>query len=191
MNHADRLALFTLNKLSEIFSTWTKAWERLSNTHSDQIIAQHVIFAYFIKVSRLHLCVTIWTCCLQRYLGSLQEKAIKIHVANGAGVDFPSLILPSEAVWGCRNCWAADTAVALSVLCLSALHQAPNGFVSPWLHWYSRWTVGPCDNEEYGSTGQHSLLQWPEHSCAKKSWAALKCILFYIAWEYPPPQGDV
>lgn len=130
MNHADRLALFTLNKLSEIFSTWTKAWERLSNTHSDQIIAQHVIFAYFIKVSRLHLCVTIWTCCLQRYLGSLQEKAIKIHVANGAGVDFPSLILPSEAVWGCRNCWAADTAVALSVLCLSALHQAPSGFVS-------------------------------------------------------------
>lgn len=166
MNHADRLALFTLNKLSEIFSTGTKAWERLSNTHADQIIAQHVIFAYFIKVSHVRLHVTIWTCCWQRSLVSLQEKAIKIHAANGAGVDFLSLVLPSEAVWGlqelpsCRHCCRSFS--ALSLLC----PRLPTVLCHPVLHCYSRWTVGPCGNEEYGGTWQHSLVEWPEHSCA-------------------------
>jgi len=49
VNHADRLALFTSNKLSEMFSTRTKAWKRLSNIHADQIIAQHNIFYIFHK----------------------------------------------------------------------------------------------------------------------------------------------
>lgn len=49
VNHADRLDLFTSNKLSEMFSTRTKAWKRLSNTHVVQILAQHIVFCIFHK----------------------------------------------------------------------------------------------------------------------------------------------
>lgn len=185
MNHADRLALFTLNKLSEIFSTRTKAWERLSNTHADQIIAQHIIFAYFIKVSHVRLHVTVWPCCLQRYLVFLQEKAIKIHVANGAGVGFLSLVLPSEVVWGLQE--VLQTLLCFFQCSVSAFYQAPNGFASPCavlvlqMDPGTLWKWGAQEYMAAGSAGVARALM------CHKVMSGIQMRLLYIAWEYPPP----
>lgn len=80
-----------------MFSTRTKAWKRLSNTHADQIIAQRIVVCIFHKASHVRLHVTVWTRCLQRYSISLQEKkTIKAHVSDGTGANFLRLLLPKQ-----------------------------------------------------------------------------------------------
>lgn len=125
-------------------------------SRSEHSPARHICI--FHKVSHVRLHVTVWTCCLQRYLVSLQEKAIKIHVANGVGLYFLSLFLPSEAVWGLQELLQTRLCFfqcSVSLLCtrlpvvLLALCSAgtPDG---PWDHVAMR-SMGVHDSTVYWS----------------------------------------
>lgn len=146
-------------------------------------------FAYFIKVSHVHLHVRIRKCCLQRYLVSLQEKAIKTHVANGAGVDFPSFILPSEAGWRLQELPSCKRGCSSSSVLSLRFIQGPQWFCATLCC-----TRAPTGLQDHGATwgtgGQiaQSAQVSRELICCRQQ-AALICVCFTLPGNFPLYRG--
>lgn len=162
VNHADRLALFTSNKLSEMFSTRTKAWNRLSNTHADQIIAQRIIFCIFHNgITCTFACNGLNTLFTKIFDISARKKKIKAHVPDGAGADFLWLPLPRQ--WAGLRCPQRPVPAPHMGLCCSL--PRTTGSAQPQLR-------------------EHST-RLPQVRSGTET-----CLL-YTAWEFPPTWQSV
>lgn len=166
MNHADRLALFTSNKLSEMFSTWTKAWKRLSNTQADQIIAPCIIFYIFHKGIACTFACNNPNTLLTKIFGIFTSESNQESCLMGQEWIFSHSFCPARLAGDCRSCRAANTAVVPPVLCPSASYKAPNGFVPLCAALVLQMDCRAMWQLRVQEYRQHSLLEWPQHSFA-------------------------